>query len=109
LPLQWAKLPERFSNFELDVFQIMPNPIHGIILLNDCVVPAGFTPAQSIINNDPIVRAGFTPAQSIINNDPIVRAGFTPALLPDHIHKGQPQAIAPTTTFSINNKIMGLL
>ena len=59
---EWAKLPERFSNFELDVFQIMPNHIHGIILLNDCVV----------------------------------RAGFTPAHLPDHIHEGQPQGIAPT-------------
>jgi hypothetical protein len=71
---EWAKLPERFPNFESDVFQIMPNHIHGIILLNDYVV-----------------RAGFTPAQFIINNDSIVRAGFTPAHLPDHNHEGQPQ------------------
>ena len=27
---EWMKLTERFSNFELDVFQIMPNHIHGI-------------------------------------------------------------------------------
>ena len=32
---EWIKLPERFSNFELDVFQIMPNHMHGIIVLND--------------------------------------------------------------------------
>jgi len=32
---EWMKLQERFTNFELDVFQIMPNHIHGIILLND--------------------------------------------------------------------------
>ena len=32
---EWAKLPERFTNFELDVFQIMPNHVHGIISLND--------------------------------------------------------------------------
>ena len=32
---EWAKLPERFPNFELDVFQIMPNHIHGIIVLNE--------------------------------------------------------------------------
>src|ERR1035437_8881183 len=32
---QWGKLPERFTNMELDVFQIMPNHMHGIILLND--------------------------------------------------------------------------
>jgi len=31
--LQWGKLPERFSNMELDVFQIMPNHVHGIIML----------------------------------------------------------------------------
>ena len=42
---EWAILPERFTNFELDVFQIMPNHMHGIIVLKD-VVGAGFTPAQ---------------------------------------------------------------
>jgi hypothetical protein len=47
LPLQWTKLPERFPNFELDVFQIMPDHIPGILLLNDCVVQAGFTPAHN--------------------------------------------------------------
>ncbi len=31
---QWIKLAERFANFELDVFQIMPDHIHCIILLN---------------------------------------------------------------------------
>lgn len=40
---EWNQLPERFSNFELDVFQIMPNHMHGIIVL----VGAGFTPAQN--------------------------------------------------------------
>jgi hypothetical protein len=28
---EWGKLPERFPNFDLDVFQIMPNHMHGII------------------------------------------------------------------------------
>ena len=32
---EWIKLSERFLNFELDVFQIMPNHMHGIIVLND--------------------------------------------------------------------------
>ena len=31
---EWAKLPERFTNFELDVFQIMPNHMHGIIAVS---------------------------------------------------------------------------
>ena len=64
---EWIKLTERFSYFELDVFQIMPNHMHAIIALNNA--GAGFTPAQ---NND--VCTGFTPT----HNKP-VRAGFTPA------------------------------
>jgi putative transposase len=32
---EWIKLAERFHNFELDVFQIMPNHMHGIIILKD--------------------------------------------------------------------------
>ena len=40
---EWAKLPERFSNFELDVFQIMPNHIHGIIVLNEITHPQNNT------------------------------------------------------------------
>jgi len=41
---EWGKLPERYPNVELNAFQIMPNHIHGIIMLN--TVGAGFTPAQ---------------------------------------------------------------
>ena len=84
---EWIKLTERFSYFELDVFQIMPNHMHAIIALNNA--GAGFTPAQ---NND--VCTGFTPTQ----NKP-VRAGFTPAQnsaqnndeIYDQSPNGQPQ------------------
>lgn len=31
---EWINLAHRFSNFELDVFQIMPNHMHGIIVLS---------------------------------------------------------------------------
>ena len=44
---EWVKLAERFPNFELDVFQIMPNHFHGIIILNDAIAGAGFTPAPA--------------------------------------------------------------
>ena len=53
---EWIKLPERFSNFGLDVFQIMPNHVHGIIKLNEPNAGTGFTPVQ-------------TPAQTMIDND----------------------------------------
>jgi len=39
---QWEKLPERFTNLFLDEFTIMPNHIHGII-----IVGAGLAPALS--------------------------------------------------------------
>ena len=45
---EWLKLSERFSNFELDVFQIMPNHMHGIIVLND-IVGATLAVAQNAV------------------------------------------------------------
>jgi len=87
---EWVKLAERFPNFELDVFQIMPNHMHGIIVLNH--VGAGFTSDQ----NDEItpnlsvadIGAGFTPNQNgetpqnhaVNKTGKNVGAGFTPAL-----------------------------
>ncbi|WP_017259785.1 transposase [Pedobacter arcticus] len=40
---EWIKLAERFDCFELDVFQIMPNHMHGIIVLKDVDVNVGAT------------------------------------------------------------------
>ena len=48
---EWIKLSERFTNFELDVFQIMPNHMHGIILLNDVSLGAAFNLSQNEIDN----------------------------------------------------------
>ncbi len=59
--VEWTKLPERFPNFALDVFQIMPNHIHGIVSL--IPVGAGFTPAQNVETINPY-NSGFTPAQN---------------------------------------------
>jgi REP element-mobilizing transposase RayT len=41
---EWIKLENRFENFELDVFQIMPNHMHGIIKLKEPMLGSGFTP-----------------------------------------------------------------
>lgn len=72
---EWIKLSERFTNFELDVFQIMPNHIHGIILLNDEPVGAGFTPAPNgeyiqneIQNQNEMVRNNISDNR-VLNND----------------------------------------
>jgi REP element-mobilizing transposase RayT len=71
---EWIKLTERFSNFELDVFQIMPNHMHAIIALN--TVGAGFNPVHNKPQNN-IVGAGFNPVDNNPQNN-TVGAGFNP-------------------------------
>jgi putative transposase len=62
---EWMKLPERFQNFELDVFQIMPNHMHGIIVLNDVGTTLAVAPAAGTNKN---AGSGFTPTQNDIDN-----------------------------------------
>ena len=66
---EWEKLPERFTNFELDVFQIMPNHMHGIIVLNDIDKWAGASPAQNNMENqnDLDKGSGASPAPTIFD------------------------------------------
>jgi REP element-mobilizing transposase RayT len=47
---EWEKLTERFSNFELDVFQIMPNHMHGIILLKGVEGEKGYIEEGAGVN-----------------------------------------------------------
>ena len=54
----WHEVPSRFSEIHIDEFIIMPNHIHGIIILN---VGAGLKPAHSDANTDSN-RAGTRPA-----------------------------------------------
>lgn len=53
---EWLNLPDRFPNFEMDVFQIMPNHMHGIISLREKSVGAGDHAgaglAPALINTD---------------------------------------------------------
>ena len=77
---QWIKLADRYPNFELDVFQIMPNHMHGIIMLND--VGAGFPPAPIANPNDTIGQPqGIAPTTTDENSMNTI---------------GQPQGITPT-------------
>ncbi len=43
----WASLPEHYGNVALDEFILMPNHVHGVIIIQDepFVVGAGFKPA----------------------------------------------------------------
>jgi REP element-mobilizing transposase RayT len=35
----WEEIPKRYPNVTLDVFQIMPNHIHGIVVINELQTP----------------------------------------------------------------------
>jgi len=47
---EWTNLPNRFPNIDLDAFIVMPNHIHGIIVITDAtpIVGAGLVPAQLV-------------------------------------------------------------
>jgi len=60
---EWVKLSERFPNFELDLFQIMPNHMHGIIALVGATLAVA--PNDNNAPNDGnsvVVGAGVNPA-----------------------------------------------
>jgi len=54
---EWDALPQRFPTAELDAFVVMPNHIHGIIVIHN-VAPPGATS-----NPDAPVGAGLVPAR----------------------------------------------
>lgn len=57
---EWLKLAERFPNFALDAFQIMPDHMHGIIQVR---APLAGAPASDANDSDADeMRAGASPA-----------------------------------------------
>jgi len=112
---EWKKLPERFPNVELDVFQIMPNHIHGIIVLTGATilvktnapVGAGLAPAQNNTSNE--VGAGLAPAQNNALND--TGAGASPAPTVGNIMGAYKSLVANgcLDIYKMKNKTMGKL
>lgn len=70
---EWLKLSRRFSNFELDVFQIMPNHMHGIIALNAGATLAVAPDETPVDPNDTPVA----PINAVVGDD--IGAGASPA------------------------------
>lgn len=53
----WFTLPERYKNIELDEFSVMPNHLHGIIVINEnCVRAIHELPLQDINANKDTYR-----------------------------------------------------
>lgn len=73
---EWTKLPERFPNCELDVFQLMPNNMHGIIVLNETDVVTSVTTsavrATRVVApnapNAPSQEAGASPSPATVGD-----------------------------------------
>ncbi len=65
---QWLTLTERFTTIELDVFQIMPNHMHGIIVINESTVGATLAVAPDDADNHNI-RAGTSPEYAVAPDD----------------------------------------
>ncbi|MCJ2541532.1 transposase [Thermostichus vulcanus] len=58
----WYGLPNHYLHIELDAFVVMPNHIHGIIVLSDPPVGAGFKPAPTPTTSAPIAPIPTTSA-----------------------------------------------
>lgn len=54
---QWFKLPTRFPHIELDAFQVMPNHIHGIIVLVNVGATLAVAPTDGNAHPDDDARA----------------------------------------------------
>ncbi len=81
----WERLPEHYPHVELDSFVVMPNHVHGIIVIRG--VGAGFKPAPTTpgatTNNDagagPATRPAATPRHGPLEVIEGVGAGLKPA------------------------------
>jgi REP element-mobilizing transposase RayT len=59
----WEALPTRFPNIELDEWIVMPNHLHGIVMITDSNVGAPLVGAQSPDNST--IWAGTSPAPTL--------------------------------------------
>jgi len=72
---EWNKLPNRYKSIELDIFQIMPNHIHGILFVGATLAVAqndAVAPTHAIARNTRAgaeKRAGASPAPTMTKID----------------------------------------
>jgi len=86
----WDDLPNHYDHAQLDEFVIMPNHVHGIIVLN---VGAGLKPARF---DEPALSDEPTRFDQLARSD-AQRAGFKPAPTKQH---GLPEIVRAFKTFS---------
>ncbi len=80
----WRQIPQHFPSAELDVFVIMPNHLHGILVLNDQVE---HTTSLSVVINmfkGAVTRLARSGAECAEQDSPIWHRGFH-----DHIIRSE--------------------
>jgi len=60
--MAWGELPEYYQGVVIDAFQVMPNHIHGIIILNHPISPVGVGPCACLSAGQP---QGVAPTMSL--------------------------------------------
>ena len=69
----WFDLPNHYPNIRLDAFCVMPNHIHGIIVIDNTttnVVETGFKPVSNISSGE-LIETGFKPVSTgALSTDP---------------------------------------
>jgi len=50
----WFDLPNHYSNLILDAFVVMPNHIHGIMIIDNSIVETGFKPVSTETGFKPV-------------------------------------------------------
>lgn len=78
----WLNLPDHYPHITLDAFVIMPNHVHGIIVLED---------------NNPVVGAGLKPAPTTATTAPPTKPVPPPTSIKRH---GLPEIVRAFKTFS---------
>ena len=81
----WRVIPEHFPNVELGTFVVMPNHIHGIIILHADAI-RGLISSPEILHNH--ARRGVVSTPEISNNHARRGVVSTPEILHDHSCRG---------------------
>jgi putative transposase len=81
---EWKALPRHFPNIRLDAFVVMPNHIHGIIVITDTAVGATRTaPTDHIVRATHPLHPGTSANVTPLPNEPVDNHAGSPLPAPD--------------------------
>ena len=78
---EWQNLSQRFPNIDLDIFQVMPNHFHGIVIIHEPPVGAGIVPAHE---TGATTRVALTLAKSLGHSNPLRPTNISMVLMNLH-------------------------